>query len=100
MARGIVVVSTRPASPEQEDEYNRWYSEVHLPEILAIPGFVGARRYRAPGTSEYLAVYEIEGDDLQAVLAGMATGRAERTTTDALATDPPPVVTLYELLDD
>jgi len=100
MAKGVVVVATRPASAEHEDEYNRWYDEVHLPEILAIPGFVGARRFRAPGSADYLTIYEIEGDDLQAVLAGMATGRAERTTTDALATDPPPVVTLYELLGD
>jgi hypothetical protein len=99
VARGIIVVRTRPVDPAREDEFNDWYTNVHIPEILTTPGFVAARRYRTPGTSDYLAVYEIEGDDLDAVRKGMAAGRAERTTSDALQTDPPPVVTFYELLE-
>ena len=30
-----------------EAEWNRWYDAVHLPEILACPGFRAGRRYRA-----------------------------------------------------
>lgn len=52
-----------------EPEYNRWY-DFHLGEILVVPGFVGARRYRLQltvGTAPlsrhtFLALYEIEGD--------------------------------------
>ena len=32
---------------EKEDEFNRWYDEEHLPERMAIPGFLGGARYRA-----------------------------------------------------
>jgi len=40
------------------------YDEEHLPERLAIPGFVSARRWvladGAPGEGKYLATYELE----------------------------------------
>jgi hypothetical protein len=98
--RGIIVVQTRPVDPSREDEYNDWYSNVHVPEIVATPGFVSARRYRAPGSSDYLAIYEIEGDDLHEVRKRMSAGRGTRTPSDAIQTDPPPVVTFYELLED
>jgi len=27
---------------EQDDAYNDWYTNIHLPEVLAVPGFVSA----------------------------------------------------------
>ena len=53
-----------------DEEFNTWY-DAHLPEILSIPGFVSAQRYRLepvvrdsaePVSYRYLAAYEIEGD--------------------------------------
>jgi hypothetical protein len=29
---------------DHEDEFNRWYDEVHLGDLLRVPGIVGARR--------------------------------------------------------
>jgi hypothetical protein len=55
----------------REDEYNKWYDEQHLPDVVAVPGIVAAQRYELasagpPGAPEpahrYLAMYEIEGD--------------------------------------
>ena len=51
----------------REDEYNDWYDNVHLPELLAMfPQIKSARRYSAPSDStspqRYLTIYEIEGD--------------------------------------
>ena len=46
-----------------EAAWNRWYDEVHLPEIAACPGFRSAARYVSE-TAEgrhYLSVYDIEG---------------------------------------
>ena len=72
MAKGIILVETYPSSPEREQEYNTWYDEVHLQELVALDGFVSARRLRpVDGDGPYVALYEIEGDDLQAVLQGM-----------------------------
>lgn len=48
-----------------EAAWNRWYDTVHLPEILACPGFRSGRRYATSGLSSerrrYLALYEIDG---------------------------------------
>ncbi|GIT68955.1 MAG: hypothetical protein Ct9H300mP27_00590 [Chloroflexota bacterium] len=32
---------------EHEDEFNHWYNEEHLPELLAVPGVLNAARYEA-----------------------------------------------------
>ncbi len=46
---------------DKEPEFNRWYNEEHLPERLAIPGFLSAARYEAvKGGPKHLAVYELE----------------------------------------
>lgn len=107
MPKGIMVVQSDPARPDLEDAYNDWYDNTHVPEICAVPGFVSARRYKVHGAAAagagapaYLAIYEIDADDLTAPAAewrarsaaGLATG------TEALRLDPPPIVTIYELL--
>lgn len=102
MARGLLVVQSQPADPGREDEYNAWYA-AHLEDVRAVPGFVSARRYKVPGSEpgEYLAVYEIEADDLRAPMSALR-GRDRdggAGATDAIRMDPPPTVTLYELID-
>ena len=103
MARGIYVVRTRAVSAEREPELDEWYDRTHIPELLAIPGFVAARRFRRVGGegTELLAIYEIEAADLSAPLDELRRrSRAGVTTpTTALQLDPPPVVDLYEQVD-
>jgi hypothetical protein len=103
VARGVYVVRARPVSADRDGELNEWYDGAHVPELLAVPGFVSARRYRRVGDDggpEYLAVYEIEADDLAAPVAELRRRSAagETTRSDALQLDPPPVVALYEEL--
>ncbi|WP_327116815.1 hypothetical protein OHB12_05720 [Nocardia sp. NBC_01730] len=51
-----------------DEEYNKWYNEVHVPDLLEIPGVKSCARYRGrplggrPAQFDYLAVYEIDGD--------------------------------------
>lgn len=48
--------------PNVEDEWNRWYNEVHLPEIVDCPGFRRSARYvSGQEDRHYLSVYEIAG---------------------------------------
>lgn len=49
--------------PGVEAEWNRWYDEVHLPEIVDCPGFLRAARYVAAldGQRFYQALYELRG---------------------------------------
>jgi hypothetical protein len=45
----------------REDEYNKWYDEVHLPEFSSLPGVVSGRRFKVAGDkpAAYAAVYEL-----------------------------------------
>jgi len=46
---------------DQEDEFNRWYNEEHIAEILTVPGVLDAARYEAvKGGPKHLACYELE----------------------------------------
>jgi len=68
--QGLYVVFAQPVDG-REAEFNRWYSDQHLPDLMAVPGgFTAARRFRlAPeqrtGSKSpfpYMALYEIRGD--------------------------------------
>ncbi len=100
-----MVVESEPVDPGAEDEYDRWYREVHIPELLAVPGFAGARRYRiredlGHGESHklrFLTVYELEADDLAAPLTAMRARPRPEGATPPLS--PSTVVTVYELVE-
>lgn len=60
---GWINVVTVDIDPEHAAEFNRWYSEVHVPEILACPGWAAGRRYEClDGEPRFLAIYDLEDD--------------------------------------
>ena len=87
MPKGIFMVFTHCTDPDREEEYNRWYTHTHLPDLSAAKGFVTARRFRNanPGgpPDKYLAIYEFNTPDLKESIADLidiaidahATGR-------------------------
>lgn len=62
MARCVLIVESRPASPADATTYHDWYDNKHLPEILQLPGFVSARRLEPVEGDSFLVIYEIDGD--------------------------------------
>jgi len=48
----------------REDEWNQWYDEVHVPDILDVDGFVSATRWElvnpTPYGANYLALYDVD----------------------------------------
>jgi hypothetical protein len=101
MPRGILYVASRPVSAEREAEYNQWYDEVHLSDVCALPGIVAGRRYAPVGDDgPYVALYDIESDDLNAVLAGLMAAVSDGTVpiSRALQTNPLPEMRLLELV--
>jgi hypothetical protein len=47
----VVMMSiSGPSDPSREQEYNDWYDNVHVPEVLETPGSVSARRLRLADT--------------------------------------------------
>ena len=78
MARHTFVVFTNPLEG-QEDEFNDWYNNQHLADVLAIEGFVAVQRFRLSDTGagqefphRYLPLYEVETDDLDKVTRALA----------------------------
>ena len=46
---------------EGQPEFQAWHTREHMPERLAVPGFLRGRRYRAAdGAPEYFNLYEVE----------------------------------------
>jgi hypothetical protein len=94
------------AAEGRDAEYNSWYTNTHLDEVLQVPGIVAAQRFAVsdvkmepPSTPShrYLAIYEIEGppsDVVDALLAASAT----MNISSALADDAR--VTLYEPISE
>ena len=109
MTRMIMAVFSDAVSADHEDEYNDWYSNIHVHDVCAIPGVQSARRFKAStvesafsgevaGGNRYLVLYEIQTDDPQEVENEMrkrlADGRLR--PTDTLKLDPAPVAIYYD----
>jgi len=60
MAKGILIAAmdfTRVA----EDEFNDWYDTEHIPERLAVPGFINAERWIGIGNPKVsVALYDLD----------------------------------------
>ncbi|MGQ9572870.1 MAG: DUF4286 family protein [Dehalococcoidia bacterium] len=74
MTKTIVLVFTNCADPAREEEFNQWYNNTHVPDVLEVPGFVACTRYEVignlgPGQGKFLAVYEVESDDIPSSMA-------------------------------
>ena len=69
MSENLHLVFSKPPAAISDEAYNQWY-DAHLGEILVVPGFVSARRYRletvkgewTPSGHRYLSAYELEGE--------------------------------------
>ena len=92
MAKYTFAVLTNP-TPGNETEYNRWYNEQHIPDVLNVPGIVAAQRFRLADKQmgdknpyKYFAVYEVETDDLNKVISELKSrvGTAEMVMSDAI----------------
>lgn len=85
----LVVVLTEPVAG-REAEYNDYYENLHLDEVLATTGWDSAQRFKLGAEQgmtcplPYLAVYEAEADSAQAVLDRINATRAQRVQSDAL----------------
>ena len=46
---------------DKEGEFNLWYNEEHIPDLLGLPGILNAARYEAlKGGPKHLACYELD----------------------------------------
>ena len=84
--RHLYFVFANPTSPEQDAEFNEWYDQTHIPDVLAVPGVISAQRFKhhqldrdasKPVRYSYVTIYEIEGDPNEVmgkIGAGLVSG--------------------------
>lgn len=81
MPKALLVVGTNPTALERDKDFTDWYINTHLDDVVAVPGITHAKLLRlsdvrpmaeySASPYRYLAIYEVETDDLAAVAAGM-----------------------------
>jgi hypothetical protein len=94
------------------EEFDQWYSGVHLPEFLRLPAVKAARRFQLSasqmplppglplGGRHFLAAYEVRTDDFAALCDEIMGTAAERTQSTAIERDPLPLALLFEQLGE
>jgi len=101
------MVKSRPSEPAREDEYNTWYEDIDIPDVLAVPGFRRARRAIARDSTEvlptdatYAAFYDIDTVDIDKSIIDLYVAARKMSQLDRL-TDVLKVVeaNYYQLLD-
>jgi hypothetical protein len=83
------------AVPGREEEFNDWYSNTHIPDLLRVPGIQAAQRFRrstqqrtaGPHSWEYLALYQCDAAEPKAVTDAIQSriGTPQMTMSDACA---------------
>ena len=64
MADRIIQVTACDIQTEHQAEFHQWYNQVHLPEVLACPGWRSAARFESlDGQPQFLAIYELDNAD-------------------------------------
>ena len=57
MAKGILAL-WMDVAPAEEDEVTEWYIREHIPDRIAVPTYVRARRFKARQGAGYVAIYD------------------------------------------
>jgi EthD domain len=106
MAKAMFLAWASPVDEASEAEFNEWYEGTHIPQVRsAIPAITAVHRYRladltaapggAPPARRYLAVYELDTDDVASAAAALgaadAEGRMDMTPTMDLQASPPDI---------
>ncbi len=85
----VVVVLTEPTAGRDE-EYNTYYEDLHLDEVLASTGWSTAQRFKLvdeqgkPCPLPYLAFYEVEAENSAEILETLNATRPQRVQSEAL----------------
>jgi hypothetical protein len=60
----FVLVTSSDVVSGAEQDFNAWYDDIHLPDILECPGFLSASRYECDdGEPRFLAIYDLDRPD-------------------------------------
>jgi hypothetical protein len=101
MAKSLLLVESKPESPERIDEYHTWHERTHIPEMLSVDGFVAARRWHAEDGESFFTLYEIDADiDTARANLKAAVQAGKMSKPVAVQTQPPPVQRYLTLMSE
>jgi hypothetical protein len=105
MGRYLLLAFSDCKDPAREKEFNDWYDNMHVPDMLEVPGMISATRWVGADPKEgqhrkYLAMYELETDDIEKFDSsvrerGMRTMQEGRFS-DLPVFDPPEIPRVYK----
>ncbi len=106
MARALMLVASNSNDAHRIGEFNDWYS-LHIQELLQVEGIISATRWQASPHQllpdgigiegrPFLALYEIECDDVEAVRDRVRDSSNDRTHSDLLELEPLPITLFFE----
>ena len=100
MERYLFVTHTDCADLSRQDEFNDWYNNIHVPDMLETPGMISATRWenifpKGNNRRKYIGLYEFETDNVEEFdrnlwECGRRSGERGRLS-DLLVLDPPEV---------
>ncbi|MBW7945417.1 MAG: hypothetical protein H3C60_03015 [Sphingomonadaceae bacterium] len=70
----LMMVKSENVDPVREAEFEHWYNEIDIPDVLAVPGYERARRGAAvteDGARPYVALYTITSSDMDKTIIAM-----------------------------
>jgi hypothetical protein len=92
MLRGEIFIVTNDPLAGREGEYHDWYNNIHLPDLVRLPGVAAAQRFRViPGVevggpmAGHLALYEL--NDTAKTMAGLKNRRGTALLRPTESTD-------------
>jgi hypothetical protein len=111
MAKMILAVLTNPVSQERDAEFNEWYTNTHLNDVLKVPGYVAATRFKVIDKpmmdgaelpkQRYLAIYELDTDDVDQAAAQLMTAVQDGGMSVSDSLDPATIMAnFYERVSD
>ena len=88
----------------KEQEFHDWYDNTHIPQILALPGFTAAQRFKLTqplgpqaDSFPFLTIYEAETDDFGATLGALIQASQSGNLTPSDAADKQNYTAFYEV---
>ena len=92
MSRKKLIVLSN-AVEGREADFNQWYTNRHLADVLKVPGFVAAQRFEIQGDPvqgarwRYFALYDVEHDNPDEAIAELTSrvGTAAMPMSDSMS---------------
>jgi hypothetical protein len=77
MPRYLVIALNGPTGgKDDEAEYNRWFDEIHVPDLKKVDGALSTRRFKVETKHRidqpYVCVTEVEAENADAVMKELA----------------------------